>query len=132
MDRRLQLWNAVNAYAQACGGDTSGATANGMRMNAVVAVDEAIQGALDDQRRQLLLRQATTAPGLKRGEALAVLLKLIEIRGNKPTGSEELETIAMYAVLHVNALDNQLARYGQVANKAFVEAAKNAVELGDE
>lgn len=40
-DARVALWDAVNAYAQACGGDTSAETVNNARMNAVVAVEQA-------------------------------------------------------------------------------------------
>jgi hypothetical protein len=36
------LWDAVNAYAAACGGDPSASTVSRARMGAVVAVDEAV------------------------------------------------------------------------------------------
>jgi len=44
-DRRanhVRFWDAVNAYAQACGGDTSSVTVGGARMDAVVAVDRMV------------------------------------------------------------------------------------------
>ncbi|MCC7537875.1 MAG: hypothetical protein IT379_16745 [Deltaproteobacteria bacterium] len=41
-DSRVQLWDAVNRYAQACGGDTGDASVGAARMDAVVAVDRAV------------------------------------------------------------------------------------------
>lgn len=40
---REKLWEAVNSYAQACGGDTSEKTASGRRMSAVVDVERAVK-----------------------------------------------------------------------------------------
>ena len=40
---KVLFWDAVNAYVRACGGDTLGATTNGTRMMAVVAVEAALE-----------------------------------------------------------------------------------------
>jgi hypothetical protein len=42
---RIALWDAVNEYAAACGGDTSNNTISDRRMDAVVAVDRAAGAA---------------------------------------------------------------------------------------
>jgi hypothetical protein len=39
---RVALWDAINGYARACGGDTGEATISGARMDAVVAVESAL------------------------------------------------------------------------------------------
>lgn len=39
---RVCIWEAINEYTAACGGDTSDATVSDRRMNAVVAVERAI------------------------------------------------------------------------------------------
>lgn len=36
---RVKLWDAINAYAQRCGGDTSGATISDARIEAVRVVE---------------------------------------------------------------------------------------------
>lgn len=40
-EHRVKLWEAVNEYAKACGGDTSSATSGDRRMDAVANVDRA-------------------------------------------------------------------------------------------
>jgi hypothetical protein len=39
----VDLWEAINEYTASCGGDTSGSTISGRRMDAVVAVERAIE-----------------------------------------------------------------------------------------
>jgi hypothetical protein len=39
----LNLWDAINAYTESCGGDTSRKTISDRRMDAVVAVERAIE-----------------------------------------------------------------------------------------
>jgi hypothetical protein len=39
----VNLWDAINEYTAACGGDTSRATISGRRMDGVVAVERAIE-----------------------------------------------------------------------------------------
>lgn len=41
--RRVALWEAVNEYAVACGGDTSNRTTTGRRMRAVAQVERAVR-----------------------------------------------------------------------------------------
>ena len=38
------LWDAINEYVQACGGDTSNATVSNKRMGAVVKVNRVVFG----------------------------------------------------------------------------------------
>lgn len=42
LEPTVELWNAINDYAETCGGDTGAATISGRRMDAVVAVDRAV------------------------------------------------------------------------------------------
>lgn len=42
-ERRVKFWDAVNAYAKACGGKTGAATVSGARMRAVVAVEQVLE-----------------------------------------------------------------------------------------
>lgn len=42
--RRCAIWEAINEYTAACGGDTSNRTISDRRMNAVAAVERAING----------------------------------------------------------------------------------------
>lgn len=42
MTTKVELWDAINEYAESCGGDTSEATVTNRRMNAVVAVERVI------------------------------------------------------------------------------------------
>lgn len=42
-DREVSLWEAINEYAQACGGDTSAKTLSDRRMDAVVVVERALK-----------------------------------------------------------------------------------------
>lgn len=44
-----QLWNAINEYAAACGGDTSDKTIGERRMQAVAAVEKALRDIVDDE-----------------------------------------------------------------------------------
>jgi hypothetical protein len=39
----INLWEAINAYTASCGGDPSSSTISSRRMDAVVAVDRAIE-----------------------------------------------------------------------------------------
>ncbi len=41
---QVPIWDAINAYAESCGGDTSDKTVCDKRMNAVVAVEKALRG----------------------------------------------------------------------------------------
>jgi anti-sigma factor RsiW len=41
--RRVALWDAINEYAAACGGDPGNATISGRRMDAVVAVERVMR-----------------------------------------------------------------------------------------
>lgn len=41
-ERCPNLWDAVNEYAESCGGDTSATTATLRRMNAVAGVERAV------------------------------------------------------------------------------------------
>jgi hypothetical protein len=43
----VRLWDAINAYAESCGGDTSTRTVSSRRMDAVVAVERALREALE-------------------------------------------------------------------------------------
>ncbi len=52
------IWNAINEYAAACGGDTSDKTISDRRMDAVVAVEKAILSRSDD----MLFPPTLTAP----------------------------------------------------------------------
>ena len=45
--RRVALWEAINAYVRACGGDPSARTVGVARMNAVVAVERAAMAEED-------------------------------------------------------------------------------------
>ena len=60
------LWDAVNKYAEACGGDTGRKTIGDARMNAVVEVDRAVRGIAN--RRVTAVRDSSYAspfaPGL--------------------------------------------------------------------
>ena len=42
-DLKVRLWDAINAYAVACGGDTGPATVGDRRMDAVVAVERVLE-----------------------------------------------------------------------------------------
>ncbi len=44
MEQRVELWNAINAYAEACGGDTSARTVSTRRMSAVADVERILSG----------------------------------------------------------------------------------------
>jgi hypothetical protein len=44
--QRVSLWEAVNEYASACGGDTSGKTISERRMSAVSAVERAVEAMI--------------------------------------------------------------------------------------
>lgn len=48
---REALWNAVNAYAASCGGDTSVSTVGSARQSAVVAVEQAVDAFVDARAR---------------------------------------------------------------------------------
>ena len=53
--QRVALWNAINEYAVACGGDPATRTVSGRRMDAVVAVERAVRAythpaGIDDVR----------------------------------------------------------------------------------
>lgn len=45
-DARFKIWNAINKYAEACGGDTSADSISDRRMHAVTAVENAIREML--------------------------------------------------------------------------------------
>ena len=66
-DEQLRVWDAINAYAQACGGDTSATNTAGVRMNAVVAVENAL---LDLTQNRVL--DATSAVERVRAEVIAL------------------------------------------------------------
>lgn len=57
-DRTLQidLWRAINEYAEACGGDTSSHTSphNGRRMNAVVEIERLVFGPPGEAPREVV------------------------------------------------------------------------------
>jgi hypothetical protein len=63
--RDLAIWEAINAYAEACGGDTSRLTISDRRMHAVAAVERAVAEDTRQARRQeliiLALREALNA-----------------------------------------------------------------------
>jgi hypothetical protein len=50
----VEMWDAINAYAESCGGDTSEKTVSDRRMNAVVAVDRAIEAWFHAKQRIIL------------------------------------------------------------------------------
>lgn len=39
----IELWDAINAYAEACGGDTSNQTVSSRRMQAVARIEQAVR-----------------------------------------------------------------------------------------
>lgn len=41
---QVPIWDAINKYTEACGGNTGAATVGDDRMNAVVAVEKALRG----------------------------------------------------------------------------------------
>lgn len=53
----VSIWEAINEYVQACGGDPSKATVSGRRMNAVVKVETAIAAPfvalVENHRREI-------------------------------------------------------------------------------
>jgi hypothetical protein len=62
----VDLWEAINAYTAACGGDTSRATISGRRMDAVVAVERALEA--EGHAKDLLIlamREALNAMKLR-------------------------------------------------------------------
>lgn len=44
------LWNVVNQYAEACGGDTGGGSVSVRRMNAVVEVEAAVLAIINNNQ----------------------------------------------------------------------------------
>ncbi len=48
---RLALWDAINAYTQACGGNTGTRTVSVRRMKAVVDVERVVVAIVNDNRR---------------------------------------------------------------------------------
>jgi hypothetical protein len=59
--RRVALWEAINAYVRACGGDPSARTVGVARMNAVIAVERAAMAEEDDIRGALAKAEALLA-----------------------------------------------------------------------
>lgn len=55
-EEKERLWNAVNRYAEACGGDTGSETVSGARMDAVVAVDDAVDTIIMDRAERAVER----------------------------------------------------------------------------
>ena len=49
---KVDLWHAINAYAQTCGGDTSEATVSDARMNAVCAVESVVASSMGGLRER--------------------------------------------------------------------------------
>ena len=47
LQRRVRIWDAINAYADACGGDTSAATVSDARMSAVVSIEGVLESDWD-------------------------------------------------------------------------------------
>jgi hypothetical protein len=55
-EQRVKLWDAINDYASACGGDTSSRITSGVRMNAVATVERVlreIEAPIDAEARVL-------------------------------------------------------------------------------
>lgn len=50
---KVDLWQAINAYTESCGGDTSGRTISEARMTAVAAVSSVV-ATNDDARRSAI------------------------------------------------------------------------------
>lgn len=70
------LWDAVNAYASACGGDTGDATISGSRMDAVAAVERAVAGLVQER-----LEEAARVTLVDLAEANDVTRKLLAREG---------------------------------------------------
>lgn len=64
--RRVAVWDAINEYAAACGGDTGRATIGGRRMDAVVGVERALRAYTNepgpDGNRVLVPERAEAGP----------------------------------------------------------------------
>lgn len=57
---RVKLWDAINSYAESCGGDTSAATTGSCRMGAVVAVEQVIREIERDAEKSAKAKPAGT------------------------------------------------------------------------
>jgi hypothetical protein len=66
-DARAAIWDAINEYAAACGGDTSDATISPHRMNAVAAVEGGLR-RLESHEEGMAIRDYFA------GQALAGIL----------------------------------------------------------
>ena len=47
LEQRVPVWDAINKYAEACGGDAGRKTGSTQRMDAVVEVEKAISSLID-------------------------------------------------------------------------------------
>lgn len=68
MTERVELWDAINRYAQACGGDTGQATVGSPRMQAVSDVEGLIK-KLEHDRGSLHADSAVASLEAGRAEA---------------------------------------------------------------
>lgn len=57
LEQRVSVWDAINKYTEACGGDAGRKTGNVQRMDAVVEVEKAISSLIDhsDKYREAIL-----------------------------------------------------------------------------
>lgn len=115
----VPLWDAINEYAEACGGDTGSRTVGGRRMDAVVAVERAFNLALAAAREEgeekvcrtdlaeanrLLAEQAADlAAARERNETLVHTLKMIAIVDQGAGGNLSYEEMAKSAMQQARA-----------------------------
>lgn len=65
-NNEVTLWEAINEYAAACGGDTSADSVSDRRMDAVCAVNRAIEAEVADR---IALRAERTLGSAPRSES---------------------------------------------------------------
>lgn len=61
---QVDMWDAVNEYASACGGDTGEATVSDRRMSAVVRVTSAVSAVIDEARKGWTKSEDPDQPGM--------------------------------------------------------------------
>lgn len=71
---RVELWNGINAYARACGGDTSTSAMNPARMDAVVLIEDAFRRAVAIERVLCAEWEAAQASAERRSPAAPELV----------------------------------------------------------